>query len=458
MVNRCYVGKILSWKSAFWAVTFLLHGSAFLWQLQDPWILTDSREYLQTADNLLQEGTLYTGDLRDPIRMDNYTKRPPIYPLFLIFSGANQVGYGVTWLIQCVLSFVSIWWISRLVQRRMKQEIPWGIWMICLVLTPSQWIYPQLIMTEILFQIMLLSLGVAMWRSWEGDRWAYAIGSLIVVLAFLTKPVWYLFVLPWLGWGLLLTWRHRSLRYVAFALVPILMLGGYLSWNKARTGYWHMSSIQNLSLLQYTTTHLLTQVHGPELGVVKADSILSLSLAQPCYREEQLVLQQACAATIQQHPREYAWLHLRGMAHFFLDPGRFDFWEFFRLPAMESGWLNTFQREGYRGLWASAQRLPIFWVGLLIGVLIVNVTKLAALGWFCWRHRRHVITWILLLLFGYLSTLTGTSGASRFALPLFPWMLFCVAFLPFGRRPSASPNKNTVSPIPSEDPHSQTSS
>ena len=48
-----------------------------------PTPLSDSAEYLNASHNLFSKGILYGGDLDLPMQEELYTRRPPLYPIFL---------------------------------------------------------------------------------------------------------------------------------------------------------------------------------------------------------------------------------------------------------------------------------------------------------------------------------------------------------------------------------------
>lgn len=417
-------------ESWFWIIVFILPVFALIWQAtKGPWILEDSTEYLNSAENLSERGILYAGDWAEPQRMDDYTKRPIVYPALLVLTGADDSQNLFLYLVQIMLSIGSIWLISRLVIR-LRMKPPWFLWAILFVLTPAQWIYPSLVMTEILFQTLLVGVGLILWqvvRKYSLKLWW--LGSGCIILAIFTKPVWYLFSVVWLILGIWKSIQARKWGIIFAAILPLLSVIGYMNWNQARTGHFHFSSIQNLSLLQYTTTNLLIDVHGQEKGTYLADSILYLSLGQKDYHAEQTSLQASCFAVVRENLGAYSLMHAKGILNFFLDPGRFDLWSFFQLPPPETGFLQVFSEDGYQGIITGLLKLPLAWVLFLLLVFVANLLKTTGLILFLWKKRREAIGLVVLLLFGYLSGLTGTSGASRFALPLFPWMLLCATAL-----------------------------
>ena len=426
----------------FWAACLAWYGGWLMYgSFQPPVLLEDSKEYLAAARNLSSHGVLYAGDWEAAEHLDDYTKRPPVYPLLLIAAGAGQGDTFWLRLLQSLLALAGIGLSAWFVSTQLKKSVPWLLWLLVLLASPGQWMYPQLVMTETLFQFLLLGLGISWWISWKQQkRSLWWLASFCLVLALLTKPVMYLFVIAWVALGMFAAIRWKNARWLAAPLLSALLLLGYMQWNQVRTGLFHMSSIEHLSLLQYTTTHLLTSVEGPERAVAMTDSLLYASLATGSYAEHVSMIKSGCYAWIGEHPGAYLSLHLRGMAVFFLDPGRFDIWSFFGWEPPASGWQATMNQSGWQGILSSMAALP--WAGLLLlGLgLLGNVVKLTAWGLFLWQYRSQLIGFVSLVIVGYLAFVTGTSGASRFAVPLFPWLLMATAVLPsyFRQRAGAS--------------------
>ncbi|MEM6347100.1 MAG: hypothetical protein AAF927_24665 [Bacteroidota bacterium] len=410
-------GIILSLHLIFWVYQ----------SIDERYYLLDSQEYVKAADNLRQEGTLFSGDLNaEPLRIDHYTKRPPLYPTLLALC---QWGFGhekYILLLQLFLSLFNlnlVWQIGKLMGWKRK---PYWLLGLLLLLYPAQVIYANLIMTEILFQteICLLVYGSMLaYRSRNLKIFAGLV--LLLILAMLTKPIMYLFGLPMLIVWSIWAWQWKKPLILAFGLLPLLFVWGYQEWNESRTGFFHFSSIQNLSLLQYTTYNLLQNTYGPELALHKADSILYASLEITDYGESQRYLQGACFAVINQHKGEYVFFHLKGMFNFFVDPGRFDLYHFFGWETVGGEGLQiAFSRGGYRGVLNYLADQPLARLIFLLLIALANAFKLLCLLVFPFLKK--VSLWDRVLIVGmilYIAGLTGVSGASRFAVPLFPLLL-----------------------------------
>ncbi len=119
--------------------------------------MSDSKDYLWMADNI-SSGELYSGDLNKEINPDLYTKRPPIYPIFLYLAQTIFKHKVFVLFLQNILSFLSLFWIrNSLFQFGYKRE--YDKWFLLLSLfSPAQFIYANMIMSEVLFQFILVGM------------------------------------------------------------------------------------------------------------------------------------------------------------------------------------------------------------------------------------------------------------------------------------------------------------
>ncbi|MEM7657476.1 MAG: hypothetical protein AAF399_15185 [Bacteroidota bacterium] len=417
----------------FWGLLLGIHLAVGGYQLfHQRWMMVDSYEYVQAAENLRDHQTLYSAPWEDQSRMHHYSKRPPLYPALLLIN--DWVLGSELWILlwQIALSMYAIWLTWRMWgMLQPKRTARW--WMLpFLLFYPAQVMYSQLVMTELLLQSLLLT-SVWGWLMVEREgngRWLWGSAGLLI-LSMLTKPVMYLFGLPFLLMTVYWAWTHKRWTWILAGLIPLLFAFSYAKWNEARTGYFHYSSIQNLSLLQYTTHNLLTQVYGPDSALVLSDEIHYAAIGAPSYQEGQQTLTEACTQIVLDHLPQYAWMHTRGMINFFLDPGRFDLAHFWGWESKEgAGFLRSFSENGYAGIWQFLQRQSIAQLLLLFCIACFNGGKLLALVFLPWVKG---LSWqekgVVALLILYVATLTGASGASRFALPVSPLLLLCVGLV-----------------------------
>ncbi len=415
----------------WWTSIISIHLAFLAYQLVHQRLyLHDSEEYKYVAQNLTNEQTLYSADLSAAIRYEHYTKRPPVYPVFWVIIASVFGTDGWVIFFQLLISIGNIY-LLLYVLREIGVNAKVYLWLLpFLLLYPAQYIYTNLLMTEILFQSFLLLCLCLLLKAEANKRLKFIyLYTLVLLLAMLTKPVMYLFFVPHACLMFYWTWKWRKWQLLIIALLPFLFVSSYSYWNDQRTGYFHFSSIQNKSLLQYTTYHLLMQEEGAEKARRKVDEIEDHAAAMPDFAESQRYIQAESRRILTQYAGTYLWFHLKGMLNFFIDPGRFDLYHFFGIEQSDGqGFLYHFSENGYRGVWGYLKQQPIGVLLLLIVIAFVNALKLLALSIFPFtktlRWEQKVL--VLLPIF-YLAALTGINGASRFAVPVFPMMLLVMA-------------------------------
>ena len=92
----------------FLAVLLVIHLLFLLSSaVRTPVSLTDSADYLNASNNIYRQGVLYSGDLAEPMREEQYTRRPPLYPFLLgvaVLTGSHLPSF----LLQIIFSMFSI--------------------------------------------------------------------------------------------------------------------------------------------------------------------------------------------------------------------------------------------------------------------------------------------------------------------------------------------------------------
>lgn len=408
----------------FWGVVFLLHFVFFfIQQHQQGYYLPDSYEYAKEAYNLIDHGVLYCGELDYSINFDFFTKRAPLYPALLAFcvqlfgSELTVIGF------QVVLSLLNIFLVIQLL-KLLGISYRYRLTFFFLLLYPAQFMFVNWVMTEILFQscLLLMLTSVIYWQKTENQNWLW-IYLLALALGIFTKPILYLFIFPSAAGLLYLGWPRIRLALICSAVVPFFLVGGYMQWNYMRTGFFHFSSIQNLTLLHHTTYRTLISSQGPE----KAEDIMTfiqLTAAQKkSYGEEQVYIQKRILAEMGNAPITYATLHIEGMLSFLLDPGRHDIRTFLDLGEHTEGKWGTEENGGF---WDSVKGLPLYSFLFLLLVLLGNMMKIIGIVLFLRTPKvSNTLKWMLLGIPLYMAMLTGVLGNARFAVGVFPILLLC---------------------------------
>ena len=412
-------------KYGLWGLIIAIHLSLFIYRLSEGQvILNDTEEYLYAANNLAEHGTLYSADMSEPEDMRAYTKRPPFYPLFILVFQSPWV----VLLLQNLLSLFNIWVIFKILEHLGYAKNKWLAGLL-IILTPSQFIYANIIMSEIVLQSLLLGFVYQMLKFIsEYNLKPLLWGAALLILAMLTKPVMYPFVYVYLFVTIVYAVWQKKYKLVLAGIIPLMVAVGYKQLNKQRTGYAHFSSISEINLLQYNTKYMLQNFY--EYGY--ADSVVTevqnTAAAKPTFKEQQQYIRYKSLRILRNHLTPYIIFHVRGMVTFILDPGRFDLYRFFDVNSGEQGFLHYISAQGMRGVVNYLKTQPPFLIFTLMLVALINLFKAVLVMMFLFSKKISLEVKIILLgIIFYLAFLTGPLGASRFMLPVLPLIVMAIA-------------------------------
>ncbi|MCA8832817.1 hypothetical protein [Hymenobacter pini] len=415
-----------------WGWLVLLHLLALGWQLchRQPFF-PDSDRYVQAARNLRDAGVLYALPLSEkPLQLQEYSIRPPAYPVWLWLTGG--AGQGFPWgtlLLQNLLSLLNLglalrWLVAQTGGLNQRQ---WALVLLLTAAAPAQFIYANVLMSEVLLQTAVVGLWLSLvafcTEGWQARHLAWAAGA--TMLALLTKPVFGPFALLLLVLVGVISWRQRRPWLVVVAALPVVATLGWMARNEARTGYFHFSSITEINLLRYNVRGVLQTTEGPAAAEKFVHGTLAAANQRPTFAEQQQYVQHAGMAALLRHPVAYTGQHLRGMLTLLLDPGRFDAVHFLRLSQPTTTSLLRLLNQGQ--YIAAAQQLQQLPVGLLLGLGLIFLANVARLGLIIrfglTRVYPRAMRLVILGLVAYVALLTGPLGAARFVVPILPLLL-----------------------------------
>ncbi|MEO6094746.1 MAG: hypothetical protein ABIW76_03360 [Fibrobacteria bacterium] len=388
-------------------------------------------EYLKEGENIASAGVFYAGDLTRPIDSDLYTKRPPLYPIFIAVVKSFFPYTNAVLAAQVAVYLLSLLGFLKLL-RVLKVTLQWQTAVALVILfcvTPSQYLYPSFIMSETVFLFLLLAatLCISCYLTRNREIFLYAYQAFIM-LGMLTKPVLYLFVLPNLIFCFWISMQRRTARPALASILPVVFVFAFCSWNEQRTGYFQFSSIQNLNLVQYMMPLVVAKAERNEAADTELKRVLDAGSAIPDYALSQKTMLKKAVAIIRRHPLQYLSLQVQGMVNFFLDPGRFELYRFLSLDEPNAdGLLQRYKVSGYRGVFAYLQAQHPGLRLLLLTVVLGNVIKAAGCVYFAIAKFQKSVKGFVLLLILFVAAATGPTGCSRFAAPVFPLMLLCCA-------------------------------
>jgi hypothetical protein len=360
--------------------------------------LVDSGEYRNAAINLLAGNgwsACLPNDVCDQLSLPE-TRRTPGYPILIGITGIT----GILMLIQTLLAACIPFLMHKLLVK-MGKESCFKMAMMLLLLYPLQYCYSAMLMPEIICQVLVLCLIIA----WIEMRWMRV--SILITLLLLLKPVF----MPW-AWLVLVAkfWiKNKQRTWLALPIAVVFLV----SWlNFRQTGLIHYTSMPVTNAFEYNIRNLTQETSSENYYHAAALKMDSMD-----FSGKYLFMQNETGKAIRLSPIKYAYMHIFGAFKTLIDPGRYDFVAFFRLPQG-----NGFMRNNGIGAWASQH--PLIWVYIILFALLAFIkTSLAFFAVF--KPMRY--KWILLFPVLYTLLIVGPVGSARYLLPVMPIMILLAA-------------------------------
>lgn len=409
-------------------VNFLLHPQ----KMMDG----DSRQYETIAVNLLDH-RVFSQATQPPYEPDSV--RTPVYPLFiaLVFKTFGRQLYAVAF-VQLLLSCLSFWFLWRVATLLSYPERVRKVAVLFFALDVMSVIYTPTIMTETLFTCLLLGSASATLTYFQTYRAGWLILSGVTLgLSALCRPIAaYLFfaLIPIFGVYHRGTMRHRFRDFIVYLFIFLLCLLPWLVRNERTFGLFHLTSLQGTNLLFHATL-VVSSSRG--ITYSEAEAYLDDRAAErgvndvlPSAKRTQ-IYQKLAMEEIRRHPFVYAKETIKGILAFFLDPGRKNLNRVLEQEPVDAiGFLDVYAKSGVRGV-----------VGGLIKKSPVLILAFAGYGFFLlfflaafvvglWRETRvgHTSRWVFpLCIVLYFALITGAMGASRFRVPVVPFLSLMAA-------------------------------
>nr|WP_281397749.1 glycosyltransferase family 39 protein [Winogradskyella flava] len=395
-------------------------------------VLRDSSEYFNLAKNIISDFQFYSGDLSESINPEFYTKRPPLYSLFIILATGFLNSKISILCIQSVLSVSSIL-ITKSIFESYFGKANSLVLFLFIISSLNQFIYSNLLMSEIFLQFLIVITIYVLHKFLTKKSSKYLIFyQILVALLFLAKPVFYLFVFPNIVITYYISRRINYKRGVIYSIIPLLALFLYCQWNFKRTGAYNFSSIQQYNIVNYNLRYFHTNKYGPEYAQSINNLIKQESRKINNYPERLDYLNNTSIDYIKKDFFHYSIFHIKGVFRIFIDPGRFDMSNFFGLNSEkeEVGLLKHLNESGIKGGLNYLKTQPVLIIICFNLVLLFNILKFLGFGYFLATKLRHskLIFWIILILILYVAFLTGPLGASRFMVPILSLYLFIALY------------------------------
>lgn len=417
--SHIFFGQRSVWVNRVLLFFLLIYQAALVYTLpKGPARLQDSVEYLNSSNSFRKYGNFYAGEFSKEVDYRLYSKRTPFYPLLIFALYVAHLHQNYLMIIQLFVGlfniFLAFWLLKQWVP---EGKVPVLLLTVFILLTPSQFIYSQMIMADIWLQLFVMLMAVSLVRYHQKPGISTLMWIIIwATLAALAKPVF----LPasfLIALGVCIAvFRNHSKFAVLLALIPVFSWLVIASKNEKHTGVFHYSSIGYINLLHYNTNLFLVHTRGHEAAAQQLGPLMDKPVTRNMYQKHYRQVSHTCMEIIGSAPLAYAWYHAKGMVYFFMDPGRFDLYNFFRL---EKGNSKGFLHEGgtFSKFAGIIKDQPLMGT-LMLAVLLFNVLKTIGFAGFIWTHRKDWKVGLLALAVIYFSFMTGPLGASRFALPV----------------------------------------
>jgi hypothetical protein len=359
------------------------------------YFLTDSYEYIQVAKQI---GNFSLID----------TKRPFVYPLFLSFFLQFNIVFIL--IIQTLLGLFTFYFLLKILN---FYTIQFQKKHICLLLlTPSIFIYSQLIMSEWLVMLFLTMLFWFLSQKWTKNNFAYI--QIITVLLAFTKPIFYPFIYVNLIFFLVYMIKNKVFSFWLF--LPIICLQLYLNYNKNVTGYKHFSSIENANLIGYNLYYFKSSTQSKEKAELWLNSVFNdKKYVGKSFKEQNIYLKQIATNEIKKNFFQYSFYHFYTAIRGIVDPGRFDLMTFFEKETGRQGFLEVLNSN--KSIWSIFKNKYFFIYIFLLPIFLANCIKWFYFLRYLFFNKSTFKVYYFIILFGYYILVSGPVNCSRYMMP-----------------------------------------
>lgn len=400
-------------KKTFGLIAFCFLFFFILRYISGIYFLSDSYDYLEIAKFIHSFSTFdYQNDT------ELFTRRPFVYPLFL--SPFVFLKPALIIVLQSILSLLNVYLFFRILKHfevKINNKI-----VLFLLITPSIFIYSQLIMSEWLVMIFLNLIFLLLIRPFSHKNFAY-IQLCTIILAFI-KPIFYPFIYVNLLFFAVYFYRKKVFSFWIF--VPIILLQLYLNFNEKTTGYKHFSSIENHILINYNIYYFKSSKIGEQEAqkwlnaVYKDDRYVNQS-----FKNQNIFLKNIALNEIQNNFFDYSKYHTFTAIRGIFDPGRFDLMTFFEKEDGKQGFLEVL--NGNKPFKHLLNNKYNFIYLLLIPIFLFNLGKLFYFTKAIVTEKHNYLFYYFLVLFVYYVLVSGPINCSRYLMP-FQLIIIAIAY------------------------------
>lgn len=367
------------------------------------YFLTDSYEYFEVA-KAIRDFTYFESSNHPEL----FTRRPFLYPLFLSFFVNFSPIFIVV--IQTVLGLFNTFILFKIIKQYQIQIN--NSLLIFFLLTPSIFIYSQLIMSEWLVMLFLTILFWLLLQKWTKNNLAYI--QIITVLLAFTKPIFYPFIYVNLIFFFVYMIKNKVFSFWLF--LPIICLQLYLNYNKNVTGYKHFSSIENANLIGYNLYYFKSSTQSKEKAELWLNSVFNdKKYVGKSFKEQNIYLKQIATNEIKKNFFQYSFYHFYTAIRGIVDPGRFDLMTFFEKETGRQGFLEVLNSN--KSIWSIFKNKYFFIYIFLLPIFLANCIKWFYFLRYLFFNKSTFKVYYFIILFGYYILVSGPVNCSRYMMP-----------------------------------------
>lgn len=415
----------------------LMHAIFFTMALLYKRIYTgDSFEYVYMAINIKEQGWLYCGNPALPLVTEYLTLRQPVYPLFLMLVYLFTVNNWVVILIQNLVSIFNILYLRR-TMRTIGYKRKYDYFFLALViLYPAQFIHCNTIAPDILLQTSVLVYFHHFVLLIKRRSWEHALCMSFALCAGLfIKPVLYPFTIVHCFMLLALaTYFRIGLFRLSFAAVlPLVVIMAYMSWNGQRTGKAHFSSNQSFNAIYYYYFYFVKTKGIDEAKVFLAKERSKIE-SMPDFEDRYNYANKRGIELLKANFVPYMGFHLLNSGRLLIDPGKGELDMFVGKQTLgqlyknpKEGFWSSYRKGGYSGVKNYIADNPTFAMSLV--VLVFNFLRLIGLVLFLFNRKQKILIRVFVAgIVAYFAITTGPIANTRYFLPVSLIVIGCAAY------------------------------
>lgn len=399
--------------------------------------LTDSIGYLAQGKNILAVGSWYAADWNGPFLIDQFSFRPPLYGLFTALCVAIFKSELGILFIQNILSIASFLLAFKVLNNiNVSTSIINIIGIVLLTCVPTPLIMANMIMADTLLMTQLMVLVYLLMQVNEKNklRDVVLIGLLLTSIIY-NKPVGMLLPIVVIAWTVFFhynkwTWQKLALNILLYSVPPLI---GYHLINiqqQHQTGYYHYTSIKPFTQQKFHARYTIAYLYGQDSADRWQEECNVKINSAHSYEARYNTMQQLGDEVLKQHPLPFLYLFTKGIAVYFLDPGRHDLLAFWGHTKFEQvGLFHRTQSEGLGVMKDVLKSMPVHFFLILLSAFICNLLTVVLLVYFVVKQiKPNAIAWLLIFIIGYVSFATGMLGVARYKTAIFPLLIIVTAW------------------------------